>query len=449
MGNKIELLGGVLRLTPFWMGVNLLFMAHFLCAWIFSYRKSGWKIDLWYFTLFYHFFVQVMVMYPFNASAFNALAVGNQLLKLDDQIDHAFFITMLGYLFLWVGRALYNLMKKDFPLFSLFRLLAPFSRLVERNIKNPQSLLPLLFFPLLFLIAILFLAGQEGLLWNPRALYLREDALRPLYNLTHALFSIALTFLALRAIYYRKRSAFLLFTLFFLLSLLLGVRAVAIWGALTLILFAIFSKEGRFSFFKVGSASILLALLALYMDSVRTGQYDFATSLSSSLLNLFYGNHFSHTRDFAWVLSSWDETLIWGKSYLAALLSFLPRILSPFRQDWSISVYANSIVGIDSSLHAGIGLGTFGEVFLNFSYAGVALLGLVVGYILRAADVALKEAVALKQDIIKGYASTLAYIFISSFLITAGFWTFYVFLLFNLCLALFNRLQLFPKLSLR
>ena len=101
---------------------------------------------------------------------------------------------------------------------------------------------------------------------------------------------------------------------------------------------------------------------------------------------LFYGNHLSDTRDFAWVLAFWDGDYVLGKTYLAGLFSFIPRFLSEFRQEWALSLYTNRLVGFDPSLHAGLRPGLFGEVYFNFSLIGVFCLGLILGYFLRYAD---------------------------------------------------------------
>ncbi len=163
--------------------------------------------------------------------------------------------------------------------------------------------------------------------------------------------------------------------------------------------------------------------------------------LVASLSTLFYGNHFSDTRDFAWLLAYWDGEYLYGKTYLAGFLSFMPRLFSEFRQEWGWGIFAGRLVGFDPAVHPGLRPGLFGEVFFNFGYLGVLLLGSIAGYALRYADLKMKQAVEQNQGVVRGYTGSLAYAVASSFFMTAGFWSFYFFIFANLLLYCFYRIK--------
>ncbi len=200
----------------------------------------------------------------------------------------------------------------------------------------------------------------------------------------------------------------------------------------------VFYREGRVSLKKVAALLLFLFFIAVTLSNLREGNYSLERTVGAIIASFFYGNNFSDTRDFAWILSSWDGEFLYGKSYFAAFLSFIPRALLPFREEWAISMYTNSLTGFLSEEIPGLRPGMFGESYLNFGWAGVALFGGLFGFALRFADFKIKEAVANGRDIIKGYSYTLLFFLLSSFAVTAAFWTFYLFLLVNLMMVPFR-----------
>jgi hypothetical protein len=112
-------------------------------------------------------------------------------------------------------------------------------------------------------------------------------------------------------------------------------------------------------------------------------------------LNIFFGNSFSDTRDFAVVLSFWDGHYFLGKTYLAGILAFVPRFLSSFRDVWSLGVVTATMAGLSPTEHAGLRIGLFGESFLNFGLTAVLLLGIFVGACTRLIDLRMKQSAAM------------------------------------------------------
>lgn len=98
VGGHIEIFGGLLKFSPVLMCLNIILVLHFIFSWIYTYKKTGWKIDYWYFTLFLLFFVPVLLMYPFNASPLNYISVGSNYYRLVEFVDKAYLITITGYI---------------------------------------------------------------------------------------------------------------------------------------------------------------------------------------------------------------------------------------------------------------------------------------------------------------------------------------------------------------
>lgn len=218
------------------------------------------------------------------------------------------------------------------------------------------------------------------------------------------------------------------------LSLFLGARGAFIWPLVFLSAYSCFMKKGKVSFLRYGAVIVSILWLALYANKIRQQQYNPLAILGSFLLDLFYGNHLSDTRDFAWVLAYWDGEFLFGKTFLSGLISFIPRFLSEFRDQWAIGVYTASVAGYDPSTHYGLRPGLFGESYFNFGYVGVSTMGFFLGYTLRYADVKIKEAIETSRDIIAGYSHAIFFTFVATMAVSAGVWAFYLFVIINVLL---------------
>jgi hypothetical protein len=142
---------------------------------------------------------------------------------------------------------------------------------------------------------------------------------------------------------------------------------------------------------------------------------------------LFYGNNFSDLRDFAWVYSAWDHVFWGGKTYLAALLSFVPRFASHFRDTWGMGVATATAVGFDPQVHPGLRPGMFGEGFFNFGALGVVAVGLMLGIIMRRVDIDVKQAFAFADaPMTTAFASTMLLGVAGTLAISSGFSGIYI-----------------------
>lgn len=447
MFEKIELLHGALRFSPFWIGVDLLLIAHFFFAWRLSWKKSGWKLDFWWLTLFLQFFVFILLMYPFNASVFNSGALYGEHSKVEPFVDKAFAVSVAGYLSLWLGRYLYDGPLKRVVSPTLKRGVLTFERVIQENITSKLSSysIALLTIFLFLLIAPFFFSA--GFAFSARDYFIEASSLRPLFNLMLCGFTVSLWYLAVRYEQWRRRKELLLLLFLFLLSLFLGSRWLILSNILFVFSYRIFANRGRVALWKMALFLPLLLCAAILFASVRAGAGGALHLFTKFWGQIFYGSHFSDTRDFAWMLSYWDGELLYGKTYVAAFLSFLPRFASEFREAWSYGSYSLSLTELDTAIHAGLRSGPFGEPYLNFGMGGVLLIGTIGGYALRMADVRMKEAIANHGNIIKAYASTFIYFLVSNFFNTSGFWLLYFFIFVNLALSIFGAQRLKSKIG--
>jgi len=433
--SQVELFQGLVCFTPFWGVIDLLLVCHFFFSWIRSARTTGWKIDFWFLTLLLFVFPSLCLLYPFSGSIYNLPFTLGHYEEILPYIDQAFFLSVLGYAFLWIGRWVFDLSRERHPLILPFQAALPLCRLVEGNIKSQRACLAITLSAVFLGLLIHLLQWQTDSLFNARAWFLQQHQLRPFFNLTLVLFSSAFSFLTLRWIQYKEKRWIKWFFLLLLLSLFFGVRSIAIGALFSLLTQSIFYKEGKCSLIRLAFLGSGLFLGAVLLGSLREGG-DVTEALRNFLIHFFYGNQFSDTRDFAWILTFWDGEYLYGKTYLAALLSFIPRFLSPLRQEWSISMYTNGLTGFDSELMPGLRPGLFGEAFLNFGYVGVIFFGFLFGFALRYADVKIKTFVSESKDIIRGYSHQIVFSFVSFLSTSSAMWGFYAFVLIHLGLIL-------------
>ena len=100
--------------------------------------------------------------------------------------------------------------------------------------------------------------------------------------------------------------------------------------------------------------------------------------------DIAYGNTFSDVRDGAYVLYGFDQkydSFLYGKNYLADLMSFIPSSISHFRSTWSYGAFStNTLFGWEG--HYGLRGGWFLQPYINFGYMGVIIVGILYALII-------------------------------------------------------------------
>ncbi|QJD97560.1 oligosaccharide repeat unit polymerase [Mucilaginibacter robiniae] len=427
---------GIIRISPVLMTVDIVLIIAFFVSWYFSYKRTGWLIDFWHFSLFMSYFFTFLLMYPFASAIPNVLTIGERNLALAQRsIDASFFITLTGFLSIFVGGTIFRIYSYKHPInwFLMMPLKLSIGYMTESIIKSKIIPSVLIAIYIALLTFVLLLAFRAGMINNPRGYFLLNEGLRPVFNLTNSIGGIASGLILARIFVFNKRYDKVLFAVFIAATLFIGSRGGAVGPLLGYFTnWIYFRKHGRIKLITLAIAGVGALSLITLLSFFRSG-----SGGAGILAEIFYGNSFSDVRDLSWVLSLWDGNYFYGKTYLAAFMSFIPSSLSAYRTRWSIGKVTATMAGYSITEHPGIRPGTFGEVYLNFGIIGVIILGILMGYSMRYIDKKIKTAAVTGNNMAVFVAFT-AGGFIGSLPITAGFFGFYLnFIIFGV-LFLFN-----------
>jgi len=403
--------------------LDLFAIALFFVSYYRNCYRRGYRIDFWHTQLFLSCVFANMIMLPFAKSDLNILVLGRDLSAVVAVLPTIFLITLLGYAAVWGGGALWRLdaglgYRKD-----LARLL---------DIIPNCSLMLMSSRGVLVFQAALCLAGQfsllayyfsvNGLAFDLRTFTFENPTLRPI-ALAISNYSIVIASHCL-ARYVDTRERILLFSTLVLTCGLVffGARGNLVAIYLNVLLCYLVMRRNRVSLFRTFVLMSLALTFLFYLGSVRGGEYSVSGFVASFVTLLFFGNNFSDLRDFAWVYSAWDHVWWGGKTYLAAITSFVPRFASQFRDTSAMGAVTASTVGFDPQIHPGLRPGIFGESYFNFGLLGVILVGVLFGIILRYVDLTVKSAFATDHSSMqKAFASTMLLNVAGCIAISAGF----------------------------
>jgi hypothetical protein len=373
--------------------VALMFILHMMWSYYFNCFRKGYTLDIWHYTLIFNCFI-IHIMLPFCRSDLNIFALGARLLRrTQDHVNEAYFISALGYFGILIGGALWRL-----ELGVGLRSTA--SRLLELPARGSLFLLHskrLLIFH--GICAVILLAGLlayyfsvAGFGFNFGSIIITSPALRPIAQFA-TFYSILIGSYAFSRFLRHRERSMMLVTLGIASGLIFfGSRNAILSIFLTSILtsFIIMGRRLRLSLLILGIFGALC--LAVLLDALRSPNFSFTAVGSAFALSTFYGNSYSDTRDFAVILSYWDGTHYFGKTYLAGILAFVPRFLSPFRDKWALGVVTATLAGFKTTEHAGLRIGIFGEAYLNFGLVAVLILGILIGVSVRFIDLRMKQS---------------------------------------------------------
>jgi oligosaccharide repeat unit polymerase len=402
---------------------------HFIVSYLRDAYQYGFKVDFWHSTLLLEFILPLIIMYPFASADGNVTAVGTRLSAIKDHVDDAFLFTCVGYVSTYFGFYLFDHGGERSFGALLDRLLGPLARSTEQFICSSICVSLNGWLALLSSLTLLGVYVHErGFGFDVRGFTHGDDNLRPYFNFIMHTYAPFIASLALiRYTMTRKLGALFLAVAIFLVLLPSGSRGTAL-GALTAPVIIILTLKRRtVSLPALSLSGLVLLCVLLYGGAVRDGHTSVVESLETIGPSIAYGNTFSDVRDFAWILSCWDGSLLYGKSYLAAFMAIVPRSVSEYRQEWSISIYTSHLIGFDPKTHAGLRPGKFGEAYLNFGIGGVIVMGLLGGVIMRYIDRKIKiEALRRNPSVARAFSWTVWMQALSNLFITAAFWNFYV-----------------------
>lgn len=428
---KIEILDGLMVFNIWFLLLSLLIIGHFFYSWYASYRKTGWKLNVWHLQIFFGYVLPCVIMYPFCSSEMNFFTVGTAYVRFAPYVEEAFFISFVGYLSILFGKAIYVRLRHEYGRFGLL------GNIVLTNIQHSSALyfwgiMCSLFFAVAFILSL-----REGMLFNGRGWFLLHPAYRPFGNFFTGIYALCFAYIGMRLLsgIGKKMDKFLLAGLF-LLSITWGARSISFGPVVLLFCYWCYLTPtvSLKKIFGIGTAILFGVMLLGVLRGQGAVQEDFMRALAASGINIFYGNTFSDGRDFAWMLSGFDGVYQMGRTYIAGFFSFLPSDLFPWRREYALGPYTLNLAGIvnENGEHPGLRGGLFFETFFNFSYIGIVILGVLRGYLLAWADRGMRHYVEQDRSVIKGYIAGLPYFFLGIMMVSAGSFGIYVFLSFHL-----------------
>ncbi|HTV09435.1 MAG TPA: hypothetical protein VMD97_10365 [Candidatus Aquilonibacter sp.] len=406
--------------------IAVFFVLHFIWSYIWNCYRKGYRLDFWHFSLLQMLFT-TSIMLPFNRSMMNVVALSPILLRHAlPYVDEAYLISALGYGAFVIGGALWRVNLH-------VGLRQKYSHLLNQPVRAAVLLLRsprLMMFMgiasigmMAIILAIYFASVGFGL--RVEGFLLTHPGVRPFAQFA-AFIAMTVGGLALGRFEIRRERSMLILSLLITIALFFyGARAFLASVIQLPFLVWVVRRRTRVSLFFLVGVSVFGLFGAVILDAVRRSHFSLKQVVLSAGIAIAFGNSFSDTRDFALVLSLWDKTFFWGKTYLAGLLAFVPRFVSPFRDKWSLGVVTATMAGFSPEAHAGLRIGGSGEAYLNFGLPAVILVGLFAGSVTKLIDMRIKEAVVHDPMDVRVYGYTLLALLVGAVTNTSNFSSLY------------------------
>lgn len=372
--------------------VAISFVIHFCWSYYWNCYRKGYTLDVWHSSLLFNVFI-IHVMLPFSRSNLNVISIPYQLKRTQAHVDEAYLISALGYAALLVGGSLWRVelglgIRRAFDRFVELPARASFFLLNSR----PLLLLSGAFGLIMMAGVLLTYFATAGFGFNLRALLLVSPRLRPFAQFS-AFYCVMIASYCFDRFFQLREKLMLVISLLMVCGFVFygergNIFAIPV-GAIYVSLIR-FGRRIRLYWVCAGAAGTML--LVFVLDALREPNFSMSTVVGRLLFNIFFGNSFSDTRDFALVLSYWPGHFYYGLTYLAGVISFVPRFLSSFRDTWALGVVTATMAGLSPKEHPGLRVGLFGESYLNFGLLGVVVLGLLTGAVTRLIDSRMKQA---------------------------------------------------------
>jgi len=439
--DRVELFNGVLRFEKITFIVNAILIIHFIYDWYKLYKRTGITLDFWTMSMSLIYLMPFLIMYPFSASYLNVMAVGENIILIQQNIEVCYLIFLIGYACMYLGRYLFDRYQNRTLIYTAF--IKPFKltlgRLFISSVSNVYTSTIIFTVYLLALLAILAYAKSLGAV-DVRGVFQADPQIRALYNFVLILSSVISLVLIARVFQYNKRLDKILLFLFFIATAFVGARAYLAQPIIYLFAFYVFfTMKGKINLLKVFGIGFFVLVIGTSLSLIRDGEFSIGKMAEGFGSSIFFGNSYSDLRDFAWVYGYWDKSLLFGKTYLAGFMSFVPSFLSDFRTQWAAGRFTAVTVGFDPLEHPGLRPGLFGESYFNFGVLGVVFLGTILGYAYRYIDYNIKLA-AQNNDRLAAIATVVSTMFIFNLTITSGFFSIYVFLIVFVLASSFSKI---------
>ncbi|CDF57723.1 O-antigen polymerase [Thermobrachium celere] len=291
-------------------------------------------------------------------------------------------------------------------------------------------------------VFIVFIYLKVNPLYN-RTFINEYPSIRPIYNALNNILYICSIVTSIKYLNLNKKKYLLLYILAVIVLFLTANR-----GPLISVIFIFYivktQKKYGFNFksmLKVSKFMIICLILGILIEFIRSSSYYSKFYIYDIVDKIIYGNTFSDIRDGAYVLYGFKnlyDNYLYGLNYIADFISFIPRKYIQFRNIYSYGIFStNTLFGMSG--HYGLRGGMFLEPYINFSYVGVVIVAIIVGY--YYGKIENTYFYLLSQNKIKS-SDILALVFLNFFInslcISSAFHTFYVYLFIIMLAKIFN-----------
>lgn len=416
------------------MSWNVLYVLDLIAILVFaiSYERNcyqkGYRIDFWHSSLFLFCVLPNMFLLLFARNQLNVIVLGRDFGAVVDVMPTVFLLTLLGFFSILAGGWLWRFQTRTGLRVVVKQLLDTVPSCSMMLMSSRTVLVFQAMVCISMQAAILaFYFAHTGFGFDLREYTFAHPALRPVSLIISGYSIVIASHCLARYIDCRER-VLLICTIGLSLGLaFFGARSNIVGIYLNILICYLIKMRDRISIFRIACVIVVVMLIGLYLGNVRAGQYSLRVFFGYLLIALFFGNNFSDLRDFAWVYALWNHEYWHGKTYIAAVTSFVPRFASSFRDRWGLGVATGTTLGFDPHVHPGVRPGIFGEGFFNFGIPGVIVVGLIVGLILRRVDMDTKRfLLPPRASMRKAFASTMLLNVIGSITISSSFSSLYV-----------------------
>lgn len=368
----------------------LLSLAFFLLYIVAKIRIKSYLISTFNIGLFVYTFA-LLVSPIFYVADVSWIGLGiASAISMQKYMNEALKINLIGYI-IYISVLFLSEFDNKKPL-KIERM----GKMIEKSIDN-------CWIDVFFVVLLIFWYGIcaiycKGIpLFNGKRTFYLNMAISPIYLFLNQTILLSTLYYAIRYVLHKQK---LIFTLIGIITITFqGNRAALITNLLLPIIVAFIYKKlmhkenclkirenknlpikgKRKAVKKLFIALPILVLLGLWMQFLRKGGMSSATQI---IFEFLYGNTFSDIRDGAYILKGFhentDSIFLHGRTYMAALMSFVPSSVSKFRMMWSWGRYTTlGLFGISN--HFGLRGGNAMEAYINFGWLGVVVFGVLQG----------------------------------------------------------------------
>jgi len=298
------------------------------------------------------------------------------------------------------------------------KIIKPISDIVNEKKLTTRSLIIVIFYGLLGSTGIIYTLVKVGVvpLFNPDPLSAKHFLkitdkflpYRPLYMFSYMFLVISSTILIYFFIIktsYKKRLFIALLIFFQLFILLLTMKRALVLSPFfsICIAYVLVGRSGikglLISFLciiiigtsmeYIGKPKVPLEKVPLEKVPLEKVPLEKVELILQDFIQRMSNNFFVEPRELARVLIAWESkkiNFLYGKSYLASFLGFIPSSQTDFKSKYNIGRFTLLILGYNPASGAIPRIGYVGEAYLNFGWAGVIFVSFIFGFIIRLID---------------------------------------------------------------